>query len=379
VNGYVKLRRGLLEHLRAGRIAFTEYALYTVLIALADHRTGVYHGSQRRLAAAAGISSAQTWKLLTALEGKGYIEWSRERSAVRVVKYRPVQNPVDMSGKSSGNATAPGSAGDQRDHDANQPIRNIGTLFKKEDLASASAASSADTPTGPIRTKTKTQTTAETGSGTQAAVTSAARRTIAGGANIGTPPRRGRAPFGSPSPGRRSPASPPAPSSPDGPPSREEARTLERELRAVCRGKSLPNPGLSAGERRELLDSQQRHLFGETRAAAPPSAWLSPELLERRRRLLDRQRAQFLARPDGASPPGPLGGGDRRPPFCPSDAPPTSAATWEPAVTQDTAAGAAPSTSGRGSLRAAAPTLLSGCGTSRLSSRRASRPERSPP
>ena len=79
MNGFVKLRRGLAEHVGTGRMTLTEHGAYTLLLQLADHNTGRWRGTQRSFAAAAGISSGMAWKILTSLEQKGYLSWNRER------------------------------------------------------------------------------------------------------------------------------------------------------------------------------------------------------------------------------------------------------------------------------------------------------------
>lgn len=40
-NGYVPIRRGLLEHLTEHRMTPTEFAIFNILLLWADHRTGI--------------------------------------------------------------------------------------------------------------------------------------------------------------------------------------------------------------------------------------------------------------------------------------------------------------------------------------------------
>jgi hypothetical protein len=103
MNGFVKLRRGLAEHVRSGRMTLSEHGAFTLLLQLADYSTGCWHGTQRSFALAAGISSGLAWQLLTSLERKGYLSWHRDCGFVEILKFsvenarqNPVQNPVEI-------------------------------------------------------------------------------------------------------------------------------------------------------------------------------------------------------------------------------------------------------------------------------------------
>lgn len=50
-NGFVKMRRGLEEHLVAGRLSLFELGVYTVVLLQANPATGVWFGSAARVAA----------------------------------------------------------------------------------------------------------------------------------------------------------------------------------------------------------------------------------------------------------------------------------------------------------------------------------------
>ena len=102
MNGFVKLRRGLAEHVRSGRMNLSEHGAFTLLLQLSDYSTGRWHGTQRSFALAAGISSGSAWKLLTSLERKGYLRWNRACGFVEIPKFsvenarqKPVQNSVE--------------------------------------------------------------------------------------------------------------------------------------------------------------------------------------------------------------------------------------------------------------------------------------------
>ena len=72
-NGFVPIRRGILEHLRDGRITHGELAAYIVMILEADSKTGIWKGSARALAALYGWTQRGARHVLERLERKGYI------------------------------------------------------------------------------------------------------------------------------------------------------------------------------------------------------------------------------------------------------------------------------------------------------------------
>lgn len=149
MNGFVKLRRGLAEHVGSGRMTLTEHGAYTLLLQLVDHTSGCWRGTQRSFAEAAGISSGAAWKLLTSLERKGYLSWNRRKQAVQISKFfveksaeKPVEKPVENTNRPSG----PGHPVDRNGHADDRPIRNTRTPLEKRDIAplawTASAAPS---------------------------------------------------------------------------------------------------------------------------------------------------------------------------------------------------------------------------------------------
>ena len=71
--GFVRLRRGILEHLRDRRLRPVEFAAFLTILLVADFRTGRWQGSARSLARLMGISSRYARTLLGRLEGMGYV------------------------------------------------------------------------------------------------------------------------------------------------------------------------------------------------------------------------------------------------------------------------------------------------------------------
>lgn len=140
MNGFVKLRRGLAEHVGSGRMTLTEHGAYTLLLQLADHTTGRWRGTQRSFAAAAGISSGMAWKILTSLERKGYVSWNRERQAVEISKFfveKLAENPVEKPVETEQPPPAPGHPVDRTGHRHDHLIRNTRTLLEKREIAAS--------------------------------------------------------------------------------------------------------------------------------------------------------------------------------------------------------------------------------------------------
>jgi hypothetical protein len=75
-SGFIQKRRGILDHLRDGRLTLLELGAHDVVILLADKSTGLWTGSAKALAANCGagdITDRQARHLLESLEKKGYI------------------------------------------------------------------------------------------------------------------------------------------------------------------------------------------------------------------------------------------------------------------------------------------------------------------
>ncbi len=73
-SGYVKSRRGILEHLRSGKITKEEYTIFDILVKLADPSTGGWIGSAKAIAGNFNFSMRITRRTLETLERKGYIK-----------------------------------------------------------------------------------------------------------------------------------------------------------------------------------------------------------------------------------------------------------------------------------------------------------------
>ena len=79
-NGFVKLRRGLEEHLEAGKISYSEAGLYVRLMMKANYNTGVVYVSTKELATP-GNPQEQVRKILDRLEEKQYIRTFRVKGS----------------------------------------------------------------------------------------------------------------------------------------------------------------------------------------------------------------------------------------------------------------------------------------------------------
>jgi hypothetical protein len=73
-NGFVKFRRGLLDHLLEGRMSPDEYCVFSLLLQVADFRSGVWRGSGVALS-----TYLKTWsvrkcqRVLKSLARKAYV------------------------------------------------------------------------------------------------------------------------------------------------------------------------------------------------------------------------------------------------------------------------------------------------------------------
>lgn len=74
VSGFIRLRRGILEHLESGRITMDEYGAYTVMILKADHRTGIWTGSGKALSALTKWCLRKAQIVMMELARKGYLK-----------------------------------------------------------------------------------------------------------------------------------------------------------------------------------------------------------------------------------------------------------------------------------------------------------------
>jgi len=73
-NGYLRLRRGLFEHVANGQMTAMECFLYTAILANADPSTGIWHSSAGCLAALYSISPRTCRDSLERLEKGGYLK-----------------------------------------------------------------------------------------------------------------------------------------------------------------------------------------------------------------------------------------------------------------------------------------------------------------
>jgi len=73
-SGFAKVRRGITEHLRDGKIGPNEFTVYMLILLNADPSTGVWHGSAGLLAAWYSMSPRTCRDNLEKLEQKEYIK-----------------------------------------------------------------------------------------------------------------------------------------------------------------------------------------------------------------------------------------------------------------------------------------------------------------
>jgi DNA-binding Lrp family transcriptional regulator len=73
-NGYVQLRRGILEHVANGSMSIVEYFVYSVILSQADPSTGIWVGSAGSLSGTFSIAERTCRDIIDRLEKAGYIK-----------------------------------------------------------------------------------------------------------------------------------------------------------------------------------------------------------------------------------------------------------------------------------------------------------------
>jgi hypothetical protein len=73
-NGFLKLRREVLEHVRNGKMTHLEFNVFVYITSQADTRSGVWNGSANALAGEWALSPRAARRQLEALEAKGYLK-----------------------------------------------------------------------------------------------------------------------------------------------------------------------------------------------------------------------------------------------------------------------------------------------------------------
>jgi hypothetical protein len=90
LQGFVKLRRGILDHV-PDRMTADECLCYMLIILLADHRSGAWRGCSKAMARKTGWCVRQCQLVMKSLRDKGYITGKpttgRGQYLIRVVKY----------------------------------------------------------------------------------------------------------------------------------------------------------------------------------------------------------------------------------------------------------------------------------------------------
>lgn len=74
MQGFAKLRRGILEHLKSGRMVVDEYSVFTLVIQLADWKSGIWIGSGVCVSDYLKWCPRKCQLVLKSLDRKGYIE-----------------------------------------------------------------------------------------------------------------------------------------------------------------------------------------------------------------------------------------------------------------------------------------------------------------
>lgn len=360
MTGFVKLRRGLLEHLRSGRLTETQFTVYVALIMLAHHKTGIWRGNVRSLAEETGLSLGAVWKALGYLDEKGYLAWERHQNRIRVNKYHagnpPVENPVEDRL--------------EKPRRLRSPVHHVNKMFTKRTKCSPRER--------PIRNR---RSFTRSSSKKEHVATGVARNLQAASPSRGKESRQNpsQAPAPAPVDARISaPVRVARLNRPGGPSwtaqrstatgerfTADDFRLAMREFRGIAREKSAEPRRMNDSDRRTLLEAQRRLLSGESSKPLRTARPLAEEGIAARRATLERQKQFLLARE-----------AKRRP--APASEPP-QANSGRGELRPEAAQATATRSSGRGELlqggRAAVPLAPAPA----VAPRRESRPERSPP
>jgi hypothetical protein len=143
--GFVKLRRGIVEHLPA-QMTFEEYGIYTLIILNADHRTGVWRGCALALSKRVGKSERWCQYVLSSLRRKGYIKGKpstgRGQYMISVEKYfEKVQGgaPFAVEG-------APGVTLSSKKAHRGSPYQEVSTYKNKREEVNPRTGGAAPSP-----------------------------------------------------------------------------------------------------------------------------------------------------------------------------------------------------------------------------------------
>ncbi len=93
---YARIRKGLIAHVRDGRMTKDEFAAFVMILICADHHTGVWQGSGSELASCLRIGRSKAHFLMRSLSSKRYIVVPAHRPfsgayPVEIPKYFPRQ------------------------------------------------------------------------------------------------------------------------------------------------------------------------------------------------------------------------------------------------------------------------------------------------
>lgn len=113
MNGYVQLRRGLLEHLIAGRMTSDEGIAFTVCLMKANHKTGAWKGNGKVLAQILHWCIRKGQEVLASLNQKGYLQTHRSpgmRGSTYIITVSKFHNDQAHQDAPNSRSGAPGCA-----------------------------------------------------------------------------------------------------------------------------------------------------------------------------------------------------------------------------------------------------------------------------
>lgn len=79
MNGYVKLRRGIAQHVADGKLPTDEFAAYLMMILEADHANGLWFGNGILLSKIMRWQPRKAQRVLASLKALGYVEYDASK------------------------------------------------------------------------------------------------------------------------------------------------------------------------------------------------------------------------------------------------------------------------------------------------------------
>jgi hypothetical protein len=121
VSGFVQYRRGLVEHLIDGRLSAMEFAAFSAILLLVDHRSYTWLGSANLLSKILHIRNRWSQKLMISLRVKGYVNFVHKPGSHDLYS---IQVPKFCSASQGQRESVPGAESSASQGQSIQEVRN---------------------------------------------------------------------------------------------------------------------------------------------------------------------------------------------------------------------------------------------------------------